>query len=420
MEKPLISIVMVNYNHEETIGPAIESVLAQTYQNWELIIVDDGSTDNSVAIVETYAKKDARIKFYPQKQNRQICVVTNIGFRYVTGEYVARLDSDDLWLSEKLEKQLRYMKSHPEGELCFTKLDIINENGEIINEKLPDYYEAYNKRQADRNGWLRYFFFQGNTLIQSSLLMKREVLDRVGVFNLAYMQAHDFDFFVRAIKKYNFLFLEEPLTRYRRTEAQNSAWNDDNNRRFLNEFMNIRFHFFDDMTDEQFREAFRESFRNPDSATHEELLCEQAFLLSGCMGGEEPNPVLGLKKMEELMKNPDIVTVLEEKFSYTPKDYYKQSVRPLFATEDILGELEYLRRLRPMLEERIEGMEQARLVQIEENQKLREKIAGQELMLADQNLMLTEQQKVIESMENSTSWKITKPLRNAKKILRKD
>ena len=80
IEQPLVSIVMVNYNHEEYIGKSIESVLAQTYEKWELIIIDDGSTDESVNIISSYAAKDDRIKFYPQKENSQICIVTNIGF----------------------------------------------------------------------------------------------------------------------------------------------------------------------------------------------------------------------------------------------------------------------------------------------------------------------------------------------------
>ena len=87
-------------------------------------------------------------------------------------------------------------------------------------------------------------------MIQSTLLMKKEVIDEIGIFNLAYMQGHDFAFCVRSAVKYDFSFLEEPLTEYRRTARQNSALNPDNNRRFFNEFMNVRFHYFDNMPDE--------------------------------------------------------------------------------------------------------------------------------------------------------------------------
>lgn len=97
METPLISIVMVNYNQEDYLKESIDSVIAQTYQNWELIIVDDGSTDASVEIIKSY--EDSRIRPIFLKKNRHICYATNLGLSHICGEYVARLDSDDVWLS---------------------------------------------------------------------------------------------------------------------------------------------------------------------------------------------------------------------------------------------------------------------------------------------------------------------------------
>lgn len=412
MKEPLISIVMVNYNHEDTIGDSIESVISQTYKNWELIIIDDGSTDASAAIIGEYADRDRRIRFYPQKKNQQICVATNIGFSYVTGEYVARLDSDDIWLPEKLERQLARMEEAPWGSLCFTKLDVIDGEGRIVNEALSDYYQAYNRRQNGCGGWLKYFFFSGNTLIQSTLLMKREVLQSLGGFHLAYMQAHDFDFFVRAAKRYEFIFVEEPLVKYRRTEKQNSACNEEKNRRFFNEHMLIRRHFFEEMPDDLFIEAFGDCFVNKASSTHEELLCEQAFLLCRCVGDQENTPVLGLQRIEELMENPETARVLEDVFHYTPKDYYRQTDKRLYITDDLVCELEYLRRLSAMQEERIRQME-------ESSQKMWDQLEQYQQTIAEQYQTIVEQQDVIHQMQESASWKITKPLRSVKKVLTK-
>ena len=394
---PLISIVMVNYNKEMYIEEAIKSVLEQTYTNWELIIVDDGSTDASVGMIKKYQEMDDRIKAVFREKNSQICVVTNIGFGQVKGEFIARIDSDDIWLPQKLEKQLAYMEAHPEGGLCFTKLDIIDENSQNINDKLPDLYRAYNSRRS-REEWVRHFFFCGNTLIQSALLMRREVLDVIGDFNVAYMQGHDFDFFTRAIRKYQFIFLEEPLTWYRRTENQNSGSNEANNRRFFNEHMNIRFHYFDDMDDALFKRCFQECFVNPESETHEELLCEQAFLLCKCMQGETENSVLGLTKLERLLNDPKTGEILESKFEYSPKDYYKQSVQKLFYTEEIQHQINTLSYDNNVLKHINHNLEEKNTELHKECEELKQQV---------------------QSLLNSTSWKVTKPLRKVSSLVKR-
>ncbi len=392
MEQPLISIVMVNYNYENFIGRSIESVLAQTWKNWELIIVDDGSTDASPEIISRYAAADSRIKPYLQKENRHISAVTNLGLSKVTGSYIARLDSDDLWEPEKLERQMKYMQEHPQGALCFTKLDIINEKEEVINDSLTDLYQLYNSRCRDRNEWIRYFFFYGNTLIQSTLLMKREVVDHIGKFNLAYLQSHDFDFFVRAIRKYDFVFVEEPLVKYRRTEKQNSSMNHLASRRFENEHMNIRYHYFDDMSDDFFIEVFQNCFINKDSKSHEELLCEQAFLLCKCIRTQAINPVLGAKKLLDLMQEPALLKVLEEKFRFTPKDFYKISDQSMFFDESMMQEYERLQR-------EVEGCRKQ--IQILEGQK--QNLTRVLKESEDQNQYLKEK---IYQMEQTKVWKL--------------
>ena len=255
MKRPLVSIVMVNYNQEKYLGEAIESVLRQTYQNWELILVDDGSTDTSVDIINKY--DDCRINPIFLESNIHISKATNAGLDKVKGKYIARLDSDDFWRDDKLEKQVDLFEKDEEVKVCFTKLDIVNEKNEIVNDSMSDLYNLYNSRQKTRVDWIRFFFFVGNSLIQSSMMYRKEMLDEVGNFKLPYMQSHDFDFFVRLIKKCEFTFLEEPLLCYRRTQMQNSMVHPENDSRFFNEYMDIRRHFFDDMSDELFCEAFR-------------------------------------------------------------------------------------------------------------------------------------------------------------------
>ena len=105
MSEKLVSIVTPAYNCAEFIGRTIESVQAQTYQNWEMIVVDDCSTDDTRATVESYARDDSRIRYCALETNSGAAVARTTAMRLARGSYMAFLDSDDLWLPEKLEKQ---------------------------------------------------------------------------------------------------------------------------------------------------------------------------------------------------------------------------------------------------------------------------------------------------------------------------
>lgn len=108
----LVSIIMPSYNTAKYISAAIESILNQTYENWELIIVDDCSTDNTDEILTEYAKKDSRIRYYKNEKNSGAAVARNRALRQAKGKWVAFLDSDDLWEKDKLEKQICFMKKN--------------------------------------------------------------------------------------------------------------------------------------------------------------------------------------------------------------------------------------------------------------------------------------------------------------------
>ncbi|MGI2907916.1 glycosyltransferase family 2 protein [Tolypothrix sp. VBCCA 56010] len=119
--KPLISGITIFLNGEKFIFEAIASVLAQTYDNWELLLVDDGSTDNSSAIAQTYADKYPQIRYleHPNHENRGMSASRNLGIRNAKGDYIAFLDADDIWLAPKLEKQLAILQSHPQAGMVY-------------------------------------------------------------------------------------------------------------------------------------------------------------------------------------------------------------------------------------------------------------------------------------------------------------
>ena len=129
----LVSIITPNYNSEKFIEQTLQSIIKQTYKNWELLIVDDCSTDNSVKIIKKYVANDKRIQFYKLKENSGAAVARNKAIEKAAGTFIAFLDSDDLWLPEKLAKQLAFMIDN-NYNFTYTSYNLITENDTILNK----------------------------------------------------------------------------------------------------------------------------------------------------------------------------------------------------------------------------------------------------------------------------------------------
>ena len=142
MENELVSIIMPTYNCAKFIGKTIESVLNQTYSNWELIIVDDCSKDNTEEVVKAF--NDSRIKYNKLENNSGAAIARTEAMKIASGTYMAFLDSDDLWKKDKLEKQLKFMKENNYNFTC-TAYEQINEAGEKLNKIIKT------KKRADYN-----------------------------------------------------------------------------------------------------------------------------------------------------------------------------------------------------------------------------------------------------------------------------
>ncbi|WP_088032400.1 glycosyltransferase family 2 protein [Evansella clarkii] len=135
----LVSIITPAYNSEKFIRHTIDSVLAQTYSNWEMIVVDDCSTDRTVEIVTEFMEKDNRIKLVQLKENKGPALTRNTAIKYARGRYLAFLDSDDQWLPEKLQRQLVFMKKN-DIAFSYTNYEFIDEDGTPTNKftQIPD------------------------------------------------------------------------------------------------------------------------------------------------------------------------------------------------------------------------------------------------------------------------------------------
>ncbi len=126
--KELVSIITPSYNSESYISETINSVLNQTYEIWELIIIDDCSTDKTQDLLNNYCKIDNRIKLFVNEKNLGSAISRNVGIKNSSGRFIAFLDSDDIWVKEKLEKQLFFMKSNKIA-FSFSGFEIIDKNG---------------------------------------------------------------------------------------------------------------------------------------------------------------------------------------------------------------------------------------------------------------------------------------------------
>lgn len=204
--KELVSIIMPAYNAATFIQETIQSVINQTYQNWELLIVDDASTDNTIDKIRSL--EDHRIKLIPLAKNSGAAIARNTAIAQAKGEYLAFLDSDDLWVPDKLERQLTFMNEHGYLFTC-TEHGVLEENGEISEIKTV-------KPQAS------YMDILKNNAGNSTIMYNCQVLGKY--YSPDIKRRNDITMWLQVIKETPYLYgMQEPLTIYRKRGDSLSA-----------------------------------------------------------------------------------------------------------------------------------------------------------------------------------------------------
>ncbi len=197
----LISIVLPVYNGEKYLRESIDSVLAQTYKNWELLIVDDCSTDSSAAIAKEYASKDRRIYYYRNENNLRLPRNLNKGFRLAKGDYLTWTSDDNKFKPTALEKMYDALKNNQNAQFVFASCRVINSEGEEI-----EYIMVDDKRKKQ---------IVGHNVVGACFMYTRKAYEEVGEYNPDFTLVEDYDYWQRIYAKFNAVAISDILYEYR-------------------------------------------------------------------------------------------------------------------------------------------------------------------------------------------------------------
>ncbi len=222
---PLVTVAIPSHNHAKYITQTIQSALDQTFKDFEILIVDDASTDNSLEIIKKF--NDPRIRLISLKENVGVCQASNICIENCRTKYIALVASDDVMSKDKLAKQVSFLEKNPRHAAVFSGMTIIDENNKINVKKTNKYTKIFEKENRNRYQWLNHFFYQGNCIAATTLLAKTEVLKEIGYFDPSISQAHDFDLWIKiCLIGYEIHIIAEKLLEYReRNNSMNMSSN---------------------------------------------------------------------------------------------------------------------------------------------------------------------------------------------------
>ncbi len=321
---PRVSVLIPSYNHAPFISEAIRSVLDQTFTDFELIIVDDTSTDNSMIVINQF--KDDRIQIYTNKENKGAVYTLNFAIKQSQGEYIALLNSDDVWEFNKLEEQVKILDKHLEIGAVFTDALFINEEGKTLKKK--DFYgvDVFEQENRSNGEWLKKIFFENNCLCHPSILIRRDCYIKTGLYDSALRQLPDFAMWVKLLKTNSIYIIREKLVKFRyHSIGQNSSANTPANRiQNKNEIYLIMKDYFDQMSIDDFIDGFRNFIVKKDSLTPEQVLCEQAFIyFKNRTELSHIYKLIGIEKIHKLLQHEATRETLKNTYQFTENDFFQ-------------------------------------------------------------------------------------------------
>lgn len=310
VEGPLVSVVLPCYNHEQFVAEAIESVISQSYKNIEILVADDGSTDNTAKIMRKYSSYFTKELYLTDNTGGEVYYRLK---QLAKGKYIALMHSDDIWEKDKLALQVAYLENHEECGACLTWCLYTDEHMIDIENNI---FKQPNRSSQE---WMNYFWNRGNALCNPSYLIRREIDKKMK--RKAIRQLPDFFTWIDVIQKTSIYIIPKVLVRMRwhptgQNENTSVATKENLCRHFIEEGGGwpgvIR-----DMTTDFFKEAFASAMRNPYAESKEALQCEKYFLMLN-----HGNPFVQNSAMSFFQEiYDDVQECMEKEYHYTRIDF---------------------------------------------------------------------------------------------------
>ena len=324
---PLVSVVMTSYMHSLFIAESIRSVLNQSFSDFELIIVDDASSDDSWNVISILANSNQRIRSFRLAENQGGASALNFAIQESRGELIAVINSDDTWEKDKLQKQVDFLKRNQDITAVFTSAEFTNENGVALKGKdAPDYVDVFNKKNRSAGKWLRALFDEGNFFCHPSVLIRRKFFMEFGLYDNRLRQLPDFEMWVRLVKFGKIHVMNNfKGVRFRilNDGANASSVTPANSARSHSEHVQIMRTFFSNCSQEIFIDGFADLFRNPKLRLSKLVEMEKALVL---FKAAEPVTQIafeaGLDNMQGLLGKVESKILLASHFGFKETDLH--------------------------------------------------------------------------------------------------
>jgi glycosyltransferase involved in cell wall biosynthesis len=214
---PRVSVIIPSYNHAQFVGEAIRSVLEQSFSSIEVLVTDDASQDGSVEVIRAF--KDPRVKLEMFSANLGLSIAMNEAIKRARGEFISVLDSDDYLLPQTTAKQVSFLENNPNVSAVFGMPKLIDERGAPMNVGYREFAASFVKPFPPRHFWLRHFFFEGNCLCHTTVMIRRSAHNKIGLYDARLWNLQDFDLWVRLCMRHDIYVMKEELTARRIRDA---------------------------------------------------------------------------------------------------------------------------------------------------------------------------------------------------------